>query len=166
MRLVPDALATRYRGLAPRERRLVAIGGGVLALLVVYLAGIQPALSAHAHLMYQLRQRRALLGYIDSAAPRLQGTGSPGNGGLAAGQSVFAAVSAAAQSSAVAAAVRRLEQTGDGGVRVSLSGARFDALVRWLGELAHGSGIVVTTGSIERAADPGTVNATLTLNSR
>lgn len=166
MTMLPEAFRVWYRQLAPRERRLTAIGAGLLALLVIYLAGVQPVVSAHARLMHELAQRRALLHYIDSAAPRLQSGETPGTGHLKPGDSVFAVVSSAAQASAIAEAVQRLEQTGDGGVRVTLSGASFNALVRWLGRLARETGIVVTQGSIQRAPEPGAVNATLTLHSR
>ncbi len=152
-----------YGDLMPRERRLVTIGGAVMLLLIVYLAIIRPIGAAHTRLIRDVHTKRQLLAYIDKAAGRLQ-TGTAGTGRLSAGQSVFAATSAAIQSSPISGAVQRLEQTQTGGVRLSLSSVGFDALARWLNSLATRDGIVVTHAAIEQATDPGTVNATLTLN--
>ena len=161
---LPAPLRAWYAGLVPRERRLVLIGSGVIALMIVYLAIISPISTAHTRLMRDVRAKRQLITYIDNAAARLQTQSSASIGQLPAGQSVFAALSAAIQSSPVSGAVQRLEQTQDGGVRLSLRGAAFDSLARWLATIASQDGIVVTRATIDQATNPGTVNATLTLN--
>jgi len=165
MKWLPAPVAEWYGNLARRERRMVLAGAAALAVLVVYLGVVQPVLSAHARLQNQVRQRRELLAYIDSAAPRLRAVGgksrpAPGSGG---DRSAFATVSAAAQKSPISDSVQRLEQTSDGGVRMSLSGASFDALMQWLGTLANEDGITVEQANVKRASDPGTVDGTLTL---
>ncbi len=161
---IPAPLRAWYGGLMPREQRLVIIGGAVVLLLIVYLAIIRPVGAAHTRLIRDVHAKRQLLAYIDKAAVRLQAGAGGSTGQLPAGQSVFAATSAAIQSSTISGAVQRLEQTQTGGVRLSLSSVGFDALARWLNSLATRDGIVVTHATIEQATDPGTVNATLTLN--
>lgn len=161
---LPAPVRAWYDGLVPREKRLVLIGGGVIVLLILYLAVISPISTAHARLMRDLRAKRHLMTFIDNAAPRLKAQSSSSVGQLPAGQSVFAALSSAIQSSPVSGAVQRLEQTQDGGVRLSLSGVAFDSLARWLATISSRDGIVVSRATIEQATNPGTVNATLTLN--
>ncbi len=167
MKLLPAAVQTWFDELAARERRLVLIGGAVLGLLVIYLAVVQPMVHSRTRSLQELQQRQKLLSYMNSVAPRLRARqASPGVAPGVNGGSVFAVVSAAAQkNSAISGAVTRLEQAGNGSVRVNLSGASFDALVQWLGTLQEHQGIVVTNANIQRADDPGTVNATLTLSS-
>lgn len=160
---LPAPLRTWYDGLAPRERRLVVIGAAAIALMIVYLAVISPIRSAHSRLLDEVQQKRQLLALINRSAGRIQSAGSS-VGQLKAGESVFTATSAAIQSSAISGAVQRLEQTQDGGVRLSLSGVSFDALVQWLGSLSREDGIVATRATIQQGNNPGTVDATLTLN--
>lgn len=164
-RLIPESVAAWYASLARREQKLVLVGSAVIVLLVAYLGVIQPIVSARARLLHQVQQRRQLLAYINSAAPRLRAAGSPTNrSGLNSGHSVFTTVSAAAQNSPISGAVQRLEQTSDGDVQLSVSGASFDALIRWLGTLAAKDGISVTQANVQRAANPGTVNGNFTLS--
>ncbi len=160
---LPAPLRAWYEGLMPRERRLVVAGSVVLLLLILYLAVVSPISAAHAQLMRDVHAKRQLLAYINNAAPRLEAQSSGATGHLPPGQSVFAALSSAIQSSPISSAVQRLEQTGDGGVRLSLSGVRFDDLARWLSSIQNQDGIVATRANIEQAANPGAVNATLTL---
>lgn len=161
---LPAPLRAWYDGLMPREQRLIVIGGAVLLLLVLYLAVISPLGAAHARLVRDVHAKRQLLSYINQAAPRLQASSSAGTGQLPPGQSVFAALSSAIQSSPISSSVQRLEQTQDGGVRLSLSGVAFDSLARWLATIAGQDGITVTRATIGQATNPGTVDATLTLN--
>lgn len=161
---LPAPLRTWYEGLMPRERRLVIAGGVFLVLLVFYLAVVSPLSAAHTRLMRDVQAKRQLLAYINNAAPRLEAQSGGSAGHLPPGQSVFAALSSAIQSSPISSAVQRLEQSSDGGVRLTLSGARFDDLATWLDSIQKRDGIVATRANIEQANDPGTVNATLTLN--
>lgn len=164
MMTLPAPVRAWYGGLAGRERRLVAIGGAVILLLIVYLAIVSPIRSSYGRLTSDVQAKRQLLAYIDQAAARLQTDSTAHIGRLSAGQSVFTATSAAIQSSPISGAVQRIEQTQTGGVRLSLSSVDFDNLAHWLYTLAAQDGIVVTNATIEQAADPGTVDATLTLD--
>lgn len=161
---LPAPLRAWYGGLAPRERRLVLLGGAVVLLLIVYLAIVSPVRSTYNGLRQDVQAKRQLLAYIDRAAVRLHADSTDHIGQLPPGQSVFTATSAAIQSSPISAAVQRIEQTQTGGVRLSLSGVEFDALTRWLDSLATQEGVVVTRATIEQATGPGTVDATLTLD--
>lgn len=161
---LPAPLRAWYGGLAPRERRLVLVVGAVVLLLIIYLAIVNPVRSAYDGLRQDVQAKRQLLVYIDRAAGRLHTDSTHHLGHLPAGQSVFTATSAAIQSSPISAAVQRIEQTRTGGVRLSLSGVEFDALMRWLDTLAGQDGVVVTRATIEQANGPGTVDATLTLD--
>ena len=160
---LPPTIESWYAGLAPRERRLVIAGGIALAVMLVYLAVVSPIMTAHSSLVNDVRQKRELLALINRSAPQLRGNNA-GLGHLRPGESVFAATSSSIQSSGISGAVQRLEQSSDGGVRLSLSNVNFNALVRWLSGISRTEGIVVTHANIEQSNNPGTVNARLTLN--
>lgn len=163
---VPEAVSRWYATLALRERRLVVAGGTLAALLLLFLGVIQPLATAHNRLAAKVRNERTLLNWLDEAQARLQAAGpaAASLGHLPPGQSVFAAVSSAAQSGPVAGAVQRVEQAADGGARLTVKAAAFDDLVHWLGDLARSDGITVVQATIQQAESPGTVDATLTLN--
>lgn len=163
---VPEPLLRWYAGLAPRERLLVVAGGSFAALLILFLVVIQPLLTVHNHLSSEVRNERALLSWLGEAQARLQAAGpaTAGLGHLPPGQSVFAVVSSAAQSGPMAGSVQRVEQAADGGARLTVKGAAFDDLVRWLADLARNDGVTVAQATIQQAQSPGTVDATLTLN--
>jgi general secretion pathway protein M len=164
MRL-PEPIGGWYAGLGARERILVAIGAAVVVLLIIYLAAVQPLVSAHASLGRRVENDRSLLAYMNSAAPRLKSAG-PAAGKEHLTGSVFSAVSRAAQDASIHDAVQRLEQADNGGVRLTLNAVSFDALVSWLEKLADSKGIVAKSANIQGAQSPGTVNVTLDLNTR
>ncbi|MGH8273739.1 MAG: type II secretion system protein GspM [Gammaproteobacteria bacterium] len=163
MRL-PEPMAHWYGGLAQREQRLVLLCLAVVVLLILYLAVVQPLVSAHESLGHDVQTDRSLLVYMDQAAGRLKRTSAVGSGHLTG--SVFSAVSNATQDPSIHNAVQRLEQADNGGVRLTLSAVPFDALVLWLQKLADSKGIVSQIANIQRAQAPGTVNVTLNLNKR
>ncbi len=160
---LPAPLRAWYDGLAPRERRLVIIGTIAVVLMLLYFAVITPIRSAHSRLMNDVQQKRQLLALINRSAGRIQ-SATTGGGHLQPGESVFAATSSSIQASPISGAVQRLEQNQNGGVRLSLSGVSFDALVEWLGTLSNQKGIRTTRATIQQGNNPGTVDATLTLN--
>lgn len=165
MRL-PEPIVRWYGNLAPREQRLALAGAGIALLLIVYLAVVQPLAAAHNRVAMQAKGQHALLVWLDQAATRLQ-SAAPAAGGLghlAPGESVLAAVSSAARGASVSSAIQRIEQAGNGGARITLTGAPFDDLVRWLGTLRGDDGVVVVAGSLQQSRQPGTVDGTLTLN--
>lgn len=162
---LPEPLRNWYAGLAKREQKWVWLGLGAIVVLILYLAVIQPLVSAHQNLDQRLQADRSLLAYMHGVSDRLSSLSASGKSGSFTG-SVFSAVSAAARGSSINNAVQRLEQANNGGVRLTLSAVPFDALVRWLEKLAIDKGIIAVRASIQGAQVPGTVNVSLTLNTR
>lgn len=163
---LPQPIDAWYSGLGKRDQRLVVVGLVLVVLLILYLAVINPLVSAHQSLARRVAADRSLLVYMNSVAERLRVSNARSSAHPVLTGSVFSAVSAAARGSSISNAVQRLEQANNGGVRVTLSAVRFDALVRWLDKLASEKGIVVNRATIQGAQAPGTVDASLTLNVR
>jgi general secretion pathway protein M len=148
--------------LADRERRIVALGGGALGLIVLYLVIWEPLTAAKHRREVDLQAARALAVQLESLAllaPRAAG-GAPVAG---AGQSLLSIIDTTRKSSAVTKAPSRLQPEGDNTVRLWLEDVPFDGLVRWLGDLHTRYGVRVDNADIERESGPGLVNARLTL---
>ena len=60
-------------------------------------------------------------------------------------------------------AIRDQSPSGEHGLRLRLEAASFDALVAWLGNLQQQYGVKVEAATVDAAAAPGLVNASLTL---
>lgn len=150
-----------WASLADRERRVLAAGGGALALIVAYTAVWEPLAGARHEREAELRAARALAVQLEQlavAGPR------PGVGAAAgAGQSLLAIVEQSRKASALDKPPSRLQPEGDDSVRIWLDDVPFDALVRWLGDLHTRYGVRVDSADIDRESGPGLVNARLTL---
>jgi general secretion pathway protein M len=117
-----------WRSRAPRERQLIAAGAIALALLIVWMIAVQPALRT-------LRETPAELDRLDSQWQQMQ---------LAAFESATlrsaSPVPAAQASEALRAATERLGGKGKIALQgdravLTFSGVPFEALRNWLGEV-------------------------------
>jgi general secretion pathway protein M len=61
-----EALAQRWSGLAPRERRMLAIGFFVIAVSVIYFLLFEPAFLGRKKLLEELPSLRTQLGQVES----------------------------------------------------------------------------------------------------
>jgi general secretion pathway protein M len=141
-----------------RERRLLAWAAIVVALGLVYALLIDPALSGRAQLrksLPALQQQVAELQTLAREAAALSGkTAAPA-----------APVSRASLESTLGRnglSAQNLVLSGDF-IKLQLSAVPFSSVVGWLGELQTSARVRVTEASITALAEPGTVNATLTL---
>lgn len=148
-----------FASLAPRERRSVAGAGALLAVVILYVAAIEPVLEHRAMLERGIAAQRELVDWMRGVAGDVE-TGAAANG---AGGSLFAVVDRSVRGTPLAGAVQRVQPEGAGTVRVWLDGAGFDELVRWIAALERQHGIGVSSLSVERGSGPGLVNARLTL---
>ncbi|RMD78270.1 MAG: type II secretion system protein M [Gammaproteobacteria bacterium] len=158
-----EAWQAWWRGLAPRERLAVGLGGAAAALLLLYglawaplqdrLAELRRRVAAQEEELAWMRQAAAEARRLRAAAPRAAAKGS-----------LLALVDRTARAAGLGAALARVQPEGEGRVRVRLQDAPFDALARWLGELAA-AGLQVEELAVEREARgrPGRVQARLRL---
>ncbi len=155
-----NALRAWYANLAERERRIVNIGAGVAAVLV--LLGIILPLNRN---ISQARQRvatkQADLAFIQSAMPELAASSPSGN--MATEESLVGLVDSSARESGLGKSLASSQPTGDKGLRVRLERVPFDGMVAWLARLSQSHGVRVESAEIEAAGEPGLVNAGLVL---
>jgi general secretion pathway protein M len=149
-----------YGNLGERERRFVllgAIGGAVLVLLAIIL----PLNRNISQARQRVTVKQGDLAFIQSVRSQLAAAG-PGSG-PATGESLVVLIDSSARESGLGKALSSSQPTGDGGLRIRLEHAAFDAVVAWLARLSQQHGVRVDSAEIESAGEKGFVNAGLVL---
>lgn len=149
----------------PRERRMLAIGGALATVMLVWGLAWNPLSRARADLRVRVAAQEADLAAMREQAARAQTL--RGQGARAKverqGKSLLALADATARGALLANALKRVEPTGPKSVRVSLEAADFDAIADWLDGLGRDFGVIATDFSADRAEGSGRVNARVTL---
>lgn len=157
-----DELRQRFQELEPRERRFLVGGAIALAVIVFFLAVIQPLMQYRERLADEVASQRALVAWMQGAADVL-GERRPAAANVDTSGSLLALTDSSARAAGLATAMRRIQQEGDAAVRVRLESASFDTLIRWLGELQNRYGVSVSEMTVDRAEGAGRVDASITL---
>ncbi|HEV8445027.1 MAG TPA: type II secretion system protein GspM [Steroidobacteraceae bacterium] len=149
-----------YANLADRERRVVlfgAIGGAVLLLLAILL----PLNRNISQARQRVTVKQGDLAFIQSVRTQLAAAG-PGTG-VASRESLVVLIDSSARESGLGKALSSSQPTGDGGLRIRLEHAPFDAVVAWLARLSQQQGVRVESAEVESSGEKGFVNAGMVL---
>ncbi len=141
-----------------QERRFLAAGAVVVALALVYLVLLEPALEGRARLrnaLPELRQQAAQLQVLASEASTLANTPAPAVTPVTR-ESLAASLSARGINPA------SLTMTGDY-ARLQLNGVSFANLMAWLDAQRRENRVTVQEASFTALAQDGQVDASLTL---
>jgi general secretion pathway protein M len=142
-----------WGGLSRRERVLVSVLGGLLALAVLVFGIVKPLQAARAQALADIRLYETL-----SARIRAAGTLSANRAPRRQGPPAQVASTSATSFGLVAA-----PQAIPGGVRVTLADASYDSLLAWLADLSGTSDLRVRRLSVERRPAAGRVSAVVDL---
>jgi general secretion pathway protein M len=158
-----NKLQTWYGSLQPREQRMVAIGGIVLAFIILIGAILMPLQSAVSNAAKGTDTRREDLAWMRVNAPEVRALG----GQLPAdtGEAPVVMVDRVGRETGLASALRGTQPNATGGVRVQLEAAPFDTLVTWLDTLDRRYGLAVESITVDRTPAPGMVNASISFTS-
>jgi general secretion pathway protein M len=159
-----NALRDWLAGLAPRERNLVYLAGGLAAIALAYLVLVLPLTTAAARREARIEQKTADLAWMRQVAPQVAAAAAA-VGGAAAGseESLVVLVDRTGREAGIGSAIRDQSPSGDLGLRLRLESASFDVLVAWLASLQQQYGVRVDAATIDAAGSPGLVNASITL---
>lgn len=157
-----DRLRQWYAGLAERDQRVLRWGTAA-AVVILFVGGLWQAQSAVARTRDAVERKRLDLAFMQAASAEIIAAG-PARA-MASGEPLLVIVDRAARDSGLAASIGASEPVPPAGLRVRFSAASFDALVAMTARLAQQYGVGVAAASVERGAEPGAVNATLTFRS-
>lgn len=160
---VLDEIRQRFEALETRERQFLAGGAIVLAVIVFFLAVIQPLVQYRERAAEDVAAERALVAWMRGAAEVLRERGPAASANVDTSGSLLALADSSARAAGLANALNRIQQEGDESVRVRLESANFDSLIRWLGELQARYGVSASEMTVDRAGAPGLVDASITL---
>jgi len=146
--------------LSARERNLVYVAGGMLAVALLYLVVVMPFQVSGKKTTARVQQKSADLAWMQASAP--QAMAAAGAAQQSGGESLVVLVARTAREAGLGEALRDQSPDGDAGLRLRLEAASFDMLVTWLGSLQQQYGVTIESANIDAAA-PGLVNATLSL---
>lgn len=147
-----------YRGLSERDRKIVAWGGPIGAVLL--LGGGLFALELGVNRAeLRVQRRQADLAWLQSVAPRVQSLPA----GVSANESLAQLVDRTAREAGLQQSLTGATPRDDGGLEVKFDGAQFDAMVAWLTRLQQELGVTIQGATVDRAEAAGAVNASLTL---
>lgn len=161
LRLAP--LRVRFEALQPREQLLVAGGGVVVVLALIYWVLWQPFALWRDHAENKLHGSRELAARIEAIGAQAQQSHAVGGGNLAAGASLLTAVDQASKDGTLGKPPSRVQPDGDKQVRVWVEDVQFDAVLRWMDNVQNRYGLHIDGVSVERRPTAGTVNARFTL---
>lgn len=155
-----------WEALAEQERRLILLGGGVLAVALLYALVWLPLAGQRDRLQEQLISQQEILDWMRANAAEVRALqAARPNVRPVSGQSLLGLVDQTARTAKLSDTVKRVQPDGSRAVRVWLEGASFDALSLWLGQLEQQHGIQILSLNIERHEGVGRVTARLTLES-
>lgn len=156
-----------FLGLNQRERIMVAGGGAILLIMMLYLMIWEPVMNGVKDAQENVVRQEKLLGWMQDAGTevkRLRGS-SVVPGQLQAGQSLLSLIDSSAKTAGLGNQVKRVKPEGDNKVRIWLDDVAFDEMVKWLENLAQKYGVQVESTVIDKANMNGRVNASLVLQS-
>lgn len=162
MKELYQGMLAYWRGLAARERAVLAFGGAVSAVLLLYGLAWAPLQRDLARLREAVPQEYQQLQWMRAQASRIKqlraaaSTTVPGDG-------LLSFVEQSAQTYNIRTNVRRMEPQGANAVNLAIDGVAFNSLIEWLANLQKQGGVRIETASLEPAAAPGLVNARMLL---
>jgi len=152
-----------FLSLAPRERLIVGLGGGVVVLILLYVLLVEPFVQGIAEREQRIAQLEEDLAWMVDAASEvvaLRETGATTDE-IDSDQPVYLAIDDAV-SAAGLPQPDELAPDGSDTARVEFDEVAFDRLMEVIADLESQSGIVVTRARFERQ-EAGIVTARLTL---
>lgn len=153
---------TYWRGLAARERMVLALGGAAAALLLLYGLVWAPLQRDLARLRAAVPQEQQQLQWMRAQAGRIQQLRASASAAVPGG-GLLSFVEQSAQAYNIRNNVRRMEPQGSNAVNLAIDGVPFNSLLDWLANLQKQGGVRIENASLEPAASPGLVNARMLL---
>lgn len=151
--------------LAPRERMILAAGGVVALILILYTLVWAPLVRDVERLEASLEEQTRAAAWMRRAAREVAILNRGGSSASASdGRPLLTLVEQTARNAGLGAALNRVEPQGSGTAGVWLQNAAFDDLINWLGSIDAELGVRVDSLVADPQDTPGRVNVRLVLS--
>lgn len=163
--VIMQKLKDWFDSLKPRERLIVAAGGGLVLLTAIFVA-LAPFYKGLHDRSERVARKQGDLAWMRSVAGEMQALSASQPIGAAAvpGESLVVLIDRSARECGLGTSLTGQTPNGDTGIRVRLEAAAFDVLVSCLGKLQQAHAVSIESATFDRTAKPGLVNASLVLN--
>ena len=153
-----------FFSLPTKEQWMVSGTGALLIITLFYLVIWEPLhLGLDEELQKQQSQQEILL-WMQQAADEVKTLRSSGSSSTIRDKNkpTTLVIEQAIKNAGLQTSVKKIESSGNNGAKVTLDEAAFNQMLVWLNTLATHNGIQVVSANIDRAENPGRVNARLT----
>ena len=157
-----ERLRSAWAGLAPAERRLVAIGAALLGVLLLYLMLWRPVQKDLARLRVSVPEERVQLQRMRTQAASIKPLRARLGSAPAAGM-LLSVVDQSATARGLRGSISKLEADGSTGLQLVAEAVPFNTFIAWLAELQDSHALVVDNASIDAHTASGTVNVKMKL---
>ncbi|MCG1038097.1 MULTISPECIES: type II secretion system protein GspM [Mycetohabitans] len=157
---VATALSDFWGERTPREKKLITIGGAVLALVVLYSVALGPALSGRAKLRADLPAMQRCLAQMTADANEARSLAVQAQGRAPTGNALKEALAASLAQRGLAAT--QLNVAGPN-VQLQLKNGQFGSWVAWLDDVRRQFKVKVSQAHVSALKDDGQVDVTATL---
>jgi general secretion pathway protein M len=157
-----NSLRARFEALNERERRLVLIAAGFLAIALFWLVLVLPLHTMQVKRAARVEKKSADLVWMRQAAPQVAAARASGASGPS-NESLVVLIDRTARQAGLGSALRDQSPNGAHSLRLRLESAPFDSLVAWLALLQQQHGVAIETANVDVGSAPGLVNASVTV---
>ena len=150
-------------GLNARERRMVLVAAGVVAIAVLWLAIFLPLHTLNVKRAARVEKKSADLAWMREAAPLVAVAAASGQVSGPSNESLVVLIDRTARQAGLGSSLRDQSPNGAHSLRLRLESASFDSLVAWLALLQQQHGVAVEAANVDTGSAPGLVNASVTV---
>lgn len=151
-----------WAALQPRERRVLGLGGGLTALVVVYLLAFEPAWVGRQRLQAELPALRGQLAQMESLAAEARQLAGQAGKPVDSPQQLKLALEQSIKAAGLSSSVSQLAVAGEL-IDLRFKGVSFADWLVWLDSALRETRLRVVDLAVERDASPGMVTARVTL---
>ena len=159
-----DMIQLWLNGLPARDRHLLFITIGLLTVTLFYLVIWEPIHQGYDQEKQSLKSQRDIHAWMQAAAVEAQSLKRSGKVAARSNQPIALILENTAKISGLTQQINKIESSGKEGARVKIDSISFDQLLVWLNTLEQQHGVTITTATIERNEQSGTVNARLSFD--
>jgi len=161
-----DTINFWYKNLEAREKLLVTIASIFLLIIIFYVAIWEPVYEGLDEQQKLYKSQQSTLLWMQQASSEVKALKRSGarTGNKNSNQPVSLVIEQSASTAGLKKNLSKLETSGKTGAKAKLDMVSFDQMLIWINTLKRNYNVTITSANIERADQPGAVNARLSFN--